>query len=315
MGHENVGVIARAGRDVRRAARPRRGRPRLRRALRRLLPLRVVPRGRVPALRGHRLAHQPRRPPLRLHLAENPATCGAGSPSTCTCPGTPCCTRCPDSVTAGAGRHRHAAVQRHRVGAGRRRRRLRLDRAHPGAGPAGPVAGRRLQAGRRLARSSSPARPGTRPGWSWPRRSAPTTSIDVQHEDPLERILAAHRRHGRRRRARLHRRRGHGAGAARHRRAQAPRGHDGHPGRAGRVPRLPAQEGDREGDHHQERPRAQLPLRELALAQLASAPLPAGAAGHAQLRPRRRRPRDPRRRRRGRARASSTSRCCPGGRT
>ena len=35
----------------------------------------------------------------------------------------------------------------------------------------------------------------------------------------------AHRRQGRRRRARLHVRRRHGAGAARHRRAQAPRGH------------------------------------------------------------------------------------------
>ena len=67
-------------------------------------------------------------------------------------------------------------------------------------------------------------------------------------------------------------------GAARHRRAQAPRGHPADPGRAGGVPRLPGQEAHREGDHHQERPRAQLPgLRARARAARLG-PLPAGAA-------------------------------------
>ena len=57
----------------------------------------------------------------------------------------------PDSVGARVGRHRHAAVERHRVGALRRRRRLQLDRPDPGPGPAGALAGGRVQAGRRLA--------------------------------------------------------------------------------------------------------------------------------------------------------------------
>ena len=72
MGHENVGVITTRRARVHRAQGPRRGRPRLRGALRRLLPLRVVPRGAVPALREHRLAHEPRCPAVRLHLRRQP---------------------------------------------------------------------------------------------------------------------------------------------------------------------------------------------------------------------------------------------------
>ena len=47
-------------------------------------------------------------------------------------------------------------------------------------------------------------------------------AIDVQAEDPAERIRQITGGTGRRRGARLHRRGGHGTGAARHRRAQAP---------------------------------------------------------------------------------------------
>ena len=95
--------------------------------------------------------------------------------------------------------------------------------------------------------------------------------IDVQAEDPLERVMELTGGKGvdfvldctvgRRDRA----------GAARHRRAQAPRGHAADPGRAGRVPRLPGQEADREGDHDQERARPQLP-RLRARARTARAP-------------------------------------------
>ena len=170
MGHENVGVIAKAGREfVERHGLGEGDRVFVEHYVG-CYPLRVVPRGRVPALRAHRLAHQPRRPPLRLHLRRaTRRTCGAASRSTCTCPGTRSLHKRARRRLRRARRHRHAAVQRHRVGAVRRRGRLRVDRADPGPGPAGAVAGRRLQAGRRLARSSSPAPPGTPPGWSWPR--------------------------------------------------------------------------------------------------------------------------------------------------
>ena len=75
---------------------PRRGRPGLRRALRRLLPLRVVPR---------RASTATARPPTGAPTPTPAATatpprttrttCGAASRSTSTCRGTPSCTRCP----------------------------------------------------------------------------------------------------------------------------------------------------------------------------------------------------------------------------
>ncbi len=136
----------------------------------------LVPRGGVPPLRAHRLAHQPRRPPLRLHLRGEPGD-AVGRLRAVHVPAVE--RRDAQGARRGvgrAGRPGHAAVQRHRVGAERRRRRLRLDGAHPGPGAAGAVPGGRLQAGRRLARSSSPAPPGTPPGWRWPGTSAPTTS-------------------------------------------------------------------------------------------------------------------------------------------
>ena len=70
-------------------------RPRLRRALRHVRQVRVVPPRPVPPLREHRLAHQPGRHPLRLHLGrEARRTCGAASRNTSTCRGTRSCTTC-----------------------------------------------------------------------------------------------------------------------------------------------------------------------------------------------------------------------------
>ena len=68
MGHENVGVVERAGS----AWLERQGLAEGDRVFVEhyvgCFRCALVPRGGVPPLRGHRLAHQPRRPPLRLHL-------------------------------------------------------------------------------------------------------------------------------------------------------------------------------------------------------------------------------------------------------
>ncbi len=76
---------------------------------------------------------------------------------------------------AGARRPRHADGERRRVVAVRRQRRLQLHRADPGPGPAGPVADRDLQAGRRVADHRHRHRRRTRRGWRSPRSSAPIT--------------------------------------------------------------------------------------------------------------------------------------------
>ena len=80
------------------------------------------------------------------------------------------------------GRHaracgpRHAHGQRGRMVPVRRRRRLQLDRADPGPRPAGPVADRHLQAGGRLPDHRHRHVQGRAPAWRWRRSSAPTTS-------------------------------------------------------------------------------------------------------------------------------------------
>ena len=148
-----------------------------------------------------------------------------------------------------AGRPGHAAVQRHRVGAQRRQGRQRLHRPHPGPRAAGPVAGRRLQAGRRLAdrrhrhhprRDAAAAVPGPRRrrrhrrpaartrstgSWSSPAARASTSSSTARPAPGTAPVLL-------------------GIDAL-----EAPRGDHGHPGRGGGVPRLPAQEDDREVHH------------------------------------------------------------------
>ena len=126
-------------------------RPRLRRALRHVRQVRVVPRRPVPALREHQLAHQSRRHPLRLHLGRE-AAAPVGRLRAIRLPAVER-GRAPRAQGrhAGAGRPRHADGERRRMVAVRRRRRLQLHRADPGTRPAGPVADRDLQAGRRFA--------------------------------------------------------------------------------------------------------------------------------------------------------------------
>ena len=150
-------------------------RPRLRRALRHVRQVRVVPSRPVPALREHRLAQQPRRHPLRLHVGRE----GAASV------GRLCPIRLPavergrapraQGRHAGARRAGDADGERRRMVAVRRRRRLQLDRADPGPGPAGAVADRDLQAGRRLAHHRHRHLQGRARAWRSPRSSAPTT--------------------------------------------------------------------------------------------------------------------------------------------
>ena len=95
MGHENIGYIAKAGPRVHAPQGLQGRRPGLRRALRRVLQVRVVPRrastatARTPTGATTRTpsATATRRPTSRR-------TCGAASRSTCTCRGTRCCTTC-----------------------------------------------------------------------------------------------------------------------------------------------------------------------------------------------------------------------------
>src|SRR5262249_37449950 len=67
--------------------------------------------------------------------------------------------------------------------------------------------------------------------------------------------------------------------------AQAARGHAADPGRNGRVPGLPGEEGDREGDHHQERAWTQLPFVRARARAAGVASIPAGPVDHAHVRP------------------------------
>ena len=127
-------------------------------------------------------------------------------------------------------------------------------------------------------------------------------TIDVTQEDPLERITSSHGRRGRRRRPRLHGRRRDGARPARDRRAEAARRDAARPGRAGCVSRLPVEEADREGDHDQERARAQLSRGRARDRPARVEAVPAAPADDARVRPHGRRPGDPRGRRRGRGR-------------
>ncbi len=133
MGHENIGVIAKAGREFTAAQGLQGRRSGLRRALRELRQVRVVPRRAIPALREHQLAHQPGRHPLRLHLGRE----GAAPVGRLRAIRLPAVERGGASRAqgrhAGACRARHADGERRRVVAVRRRRRLQLDGADPGA--------------------------------------------------------------------------------------------------------------------------------------------------------------------------------------
>ena len=113
--------------------------------------MRMVPSRPVSALREHGLALQSRRDPLRLYLGGKGA-----APVGWLCP-----IRLPSLECGGASRAqgRHAGIgrigdsdgERRGMVAVRRRCRLRLESAHPGTRPAGPLANGDLQAGRHLA--------------------------------------------------------------------------------------------------------------------------------------------------------------------
>ena len=95
MGHENIGTIAKAGREFTRRKGFKEGDLVFVEHYVVVRQMRVVPSGPVPALREHRLAHQPRRHPLRLHLGrEARRTCGAASRNMSTCRGTRSSTMC-----------------------------------------------------------------------------------------------------------------------------------------------------------------------------------------------------------------------------
>ena len=83
--------------------------------------------------------------------------------------------------------------------------------------------------------------------------------IDVQREDPLARILEITGGKGVDIVARLHRRRRHHSGPARHRGAEAQGRRDGRPGRDAGVPELPDRQDDGQVHHAEERPRPQRP--------------------------------------------------------
>ena len=131
---------------------PRRGRPRLRRALRRLLPVRVVPHRASTATA--RLTDWRTNPDARRYgytSARTRTTSGAASRSTCTCRGTRSLHRVPDSVRAELAGMVTPLSNGIEWALNDGERRLQLDRADPGPGPAGALAGRRVQAGRRVA--------------------------------------------------------------------------------------------------------------------------------------------------------------------
>ena len=138
----------------------------------------------------------------------------------------------------------------------RRRRGLRLDRAHPGAGAAGPLADRDLQAGRRLPHHRHRHFQRFR-RLSVAKALGADHVIDVNKEDPLARIKEITG--------------GKGvdvvldctAGAGtidppRRRSASSARAALSSCRASSRIPQLPARARDHQGDHHQERARPQL---------------------------------------------------------
>ena len=88
MGHENIGYIAKAGREFTQRKGFKEGDLVFVEHYVVVRQVRVVPRRAVPPLREHQLAHQPRRHPLRLHLGrEGRRICGAASRNTSICRG------------------------------------------------------------------------------------------------------------------------------------------------------------------------------------------------------------------------------------
>ena len=199
MGHENIGTIAKAGSEFTKRKGFKEGDLVFVEHYVDVRQMRVVPSRPVSPLREHQLAHQSGRHPLRLHLGRE------GAPSV----GRLCAVRlsaveCGGASRAqgslgGAGRAGDPDGERRRMVAVRRRRRLQLDRADPGAGPAGPVADRDLQAGRRFAHHRHRHLQGRRPHGG--RQGARRRLRDRRAEGgPARPHHGDHRRQGRRRR-------------------------------------------------------------------------------------------------------------------
>ena len=195
MGHENVGTIAKAGRDVRRAAGLGEGD--------RVFVEHYVGCYRCEWCRSGEYRHceatdwrtnpDARRYGYTSSRATR-TTCGAASRSTCTCPGTRCCTRCPTAsrpelagiVTPLSNGIEWALVRR---GVGFMSTVLIQGPGQQGLSQvvackqAGALADHRH---RHLARRA--------PGSSWRKTLGADHTIDVQEEDPLERGAGDHRR-------------------------------------------------------------------------------------------------------------------------
>ncbi len=158
---------------------------------------------------------------------------------------------------AGACGTRHPDGQRGRVVAVRRRGRLQLDGADPGARPAGTLADCDLQTGWRLADHRHWDCQGRRAAEGRQRTRRRLRHRRDQGRPPRPHH-GDHRRQGRRRLARLHCRRRHHPDPARHRGAQAQGRHHRRAGRDGGVPELPAGEIHCEVHHYEIGARAQL---------------------------------------------------------
>ena len=250
MGHENVGVIAKAGevrRSPGRAARATGSSSSTTSGA----SLRVVPPRRVPPLRADRLAHEPRRAPLRLPSVDNPPPLGrlrqymylpwnavmhrvpdgvtaelAGIVTPLSngiewalydcgvASGPPCSSRDPGSRGCPRSSRAKQAGASLIVVTGTSRDAARLELAKVLGADAGSTSSRRT-------RSSA--------YWRSPAARASTSSSTAPRAGTAPVLLGID--------------------------ALKRRGRPAHPGRARGVPRLPAEEAHREGDHDQERAR------------------------------------------------------------